>query len=153
MDIKNMSLVELEKLSHLDIAYNLLKCEKKQLSTVDLLKEVCSVLQYGDKEFENLIGDFYTSLNLDKRFIAIENKWDLTENHSVKVIIDDELDDDLEEYEELDVEDDIDIDEESIEDEAVVEDVNALEDVEDDLDDELDDLTIVEEEEIEEDDL
>lgn len=151
MDIKKMPLEELEKLSHLDIAYNLLKCGKKQLSTVDLLKAVCKALNYSDQEFENLIGDFYTSLNLDKRFIAIKNKWDLTENHSVKVIIDDDLDEDLEEYEDLDEEEEIEEDEEVIEDEAVVEDVNALEDVEDDLDDDLDDLTIVEEEEIEED--
>ena len=71
MDIKKMSKEEVEKLSHLDIAYNLLKHEHKTLTTVELLKEVCDVLGYGDNEFEDLIGDFYTSLNLDKRFILI----------------------------------------------------------------------------------
>ena len=74
MDIKKMSSEELEKYSHLDIAYNILKYEKKKLSTVELLKEVCSVLNYEDSEFENLIGDFYTSLNLDKRFLLVDNK-------------------------------------------------------------------------------
>ena len=97
MNIKKMSNEELEKLSHMDIAYNILKFENKQLNTVDLLKEVCNILKYDESEFENLIGDFYTSLNLDKRFIFIENKWDLTENHSVKIIVEDDMDDGISE--------------------------------------------------------
>ena len=40
MNIKKMSNEELEKLSHMDIAYNILKFENKQLNTVDLLKEI-----------------------------------------------------------------------------------------------------------------
>jgi DNA-directed RNA polymerase subunit delta len=148
MNIKKMASEELEKLSHLDIAYNILKYDRKILSTVDLLKEVCSVLNYGDKEFENLIGDFYTSLNLDKRFIFIEDKWDLTENHSVKIVVDDDIDDDVEDYEDMDDEEDEKDDDEALEDEAVVDDVEALEDVEDDLDDEIEDLSIIEEDDL-----
>lgn len=145
MDIKKMSLEELEKLSHLDIAYNILKFDKKQLTTVSLLKEVCQALKYSDNEFENLIGDFYTSLNLDKRFIFIDNKWDLSENHQVKIVVDDELDE-----EEIDEEEESE-DEEVIEDEAVVDDVNTLDDVDDELDNDLDDLSIVDDTELEED--
>ena len=148
MNIRKMSSDELEKFSHLDIAYNLIKIEKKMHTTVDLLKEVCSLLSYDDSIFENLIGDFYTSLNLDKRFILIDGKWDLAENHAVKIVIDDESDDeDLEEYEVLDEEDEV----EEIEDEAVLDDTEALEDVEDDLDDDIEDLTILTEDELEED--
>ena len=146
MDIKKMTLEELEKLSHLDIAYNILKHDKKQLTTVQLLKEVCEVLKYSDDEFEKLIGDFYTSLNLDKRFILIDNKWDLSENHQVKIVVEDELDE-----EDIDEEDEETDEEEVIEDEAVVDDVNTLEDVEEDIDNDLDDLTIVDDTEIEED--
>lgn len=145
MDIKKMSLEELEKLSHLDIAYNILKFNKKIMTTVDLLKEVCEALNYSENEFNSLIGDFYTSLNLDKRFFLVDGKWDLSENHSVKIVVEDELDEDLEDYEELDEEEE---EVEEIEDEAVVDDVEALEEVEDD---ELEDLTIVEEDELEED--
>ncbi len=148
MDIKKMKLEDIEKLSHLDIAYNLLKFNKEKLSTIDLLKEVCSALNYGDNEFENLIGDFYTSLNLDKRFILIDGLWDLSENHSVKIVVEDDLDEDIDEFEEAD-------DEEEIEDEAVADDIEVLEDVEEDLDesDEMEDLTIVEEDELEEENL
>lgn len=151
MDVKKLNVEELEKLSQLDIAYNLLKFNKKTYATSELLKEVCEVLGLGEKEYQDLIGDFYTSLNLDKRFILIENKWDLTENHSVKVIVEDDLDDDIEEYEEID---DNDEDEDSItEDDIVSDDTEALEDVEDDIDDDMDDLNIIEEEPEEEEDI
>ena len=146
MNLKKMSVDELEKMSHLDIAYNIIKSEKKVMTTVELLKEVCSLLNYEENAFENLVGEFYTSLNLDKRFILIEGKWDLTENHSVKIVIEDDVDDDIDEYEDMDE------DEEAveIEDEAVLDDAEALEDVEDDLDDEMEDLTILSEEELDE---
>lgn len=145
MNIRKMTNEELEKLSHLDIAYNIIKSEKKVLNTIELLKEICDLLNYSENVFENLIGDFYTSLNLDKRFILIDGKWDIAENHSVKIIVDDEIDDEIDTYEDMDEEEEVN----EIEDEAVLDDTEALEDVEDDLDDDLDDLTILSEEEIE----
>ncbi len=145
MNIKKMTVEELEKMSHLDIAYNIIKTEKKEYKTVDLLKKICALLKYDENEFENLIGDFYTSLNLDKRFILIDGKWDLSENHSVKIVIEDDLDDDIDSFEDIDEEE---VGE--IEDEAVLDDTEALEDVEDDLDDEMEDLTILTEEELDE---
>ena len=148
MDIRKMTSEELEKLSHLDIAYNIIKNEKKVLNTLDLLKEVCNVLNYDESAVEELIGEFYTSLNLDKRFILIDGKWDVAENHSVKIVVDDEMDDELETFEDIDEEDE---EAKEIEDEAVLEDVEVLEDLDDDIDDEMDDLTILSEEEIEED--
>ena len=149
MNIKKMTTEELELMSHTDIAYNILKHEKKTLTTIELLKEICSLLNYGDTEYENLIGDFYTSLNVDKRFILIDGKWDLAENHAVKIIIDDEGDDD-EDMENYDEEN-----EEAIEteDEAVLDDAEMLEDLDDALDDDMDDLTILTEEEMEDEDL
>lgn len=142
MDIRNLSSEELEKMSHLDIAYNIIKNEKKILNTLDLLKEVCELLNYDNSVLENLIGDFYTSLNLDKRFILIDGTWDISENHQVKIVVEDEIDD--EEYEDIDEEE-----ASEIEDEAILEDVEALEDIEDDLDDDMDELTILSEEEME----
>lgn len=144
MDFKKMTSDDFEKMSHLDIAYNIIKSEKKTYKTVDLLKKICELLNYEENKFEDLIGEFYTSLNLDKRFILIDGNWDLTENHSVKMVVEDEVDDDLESYEDMDEE------EGEIEDEAVLDDTEVLEDVEDDLDDEMDDLTILTEEELEE---
>lgn len=144
MNLKKMTSDDFEKMSHLDIAYNIIKSEKKTYKTVDLLKKICELLNYEENKFEDLIGEFYTSLNLDKRFILIDGNWDLTENHSVKMVVEDEVDDDLESYEDMDEE------EGEIEDEAVLDDTEVLEDVEDDLDDEMDDLTILTEEELEE---
>ena len=145
MDIRKLSSEELEKMSHLDIAYNIIKSEKKVLNTLDLLKEVCNLLNYDNNVLENLIGDFYTSLNVDKRFILIDGTWDISENHQVKIVIEDESDDELEEYEDIDAEDEI----VETEDEAVLEDREVLEDIEDDLDDDMEDLTILGEEEME----
>lgn len=145
MNIRNLSSEELEKMSHLDIAYALIKSEKKILNTLDLLKEVCNILNYDNNVLENLIGDFYTSLNVDKRFILIDGLWDISENHQVKIVVDDEVDDELEEYEDIDAEEDV----VEIEDEAVLEDAEVLEDIDDDLDDDMEDLTILSEEEME----
>lgn len=148
MNLKKMTSDELEKLSHLDIAYHIIKNDKQVYNTIDLLKKVCELLKYEENAFENLIGDFYTSLNLDKRFLLVEGKWDLTENHSVKMIVDDEGDDDIESYEDMDEDEEV----TEIEDEAVLDDAEALEDVDDDLDDEIEDLTILSEEEMDEED-
>ena len=145
MDIRKLSIEELENMSHIDIAYNIIKSEKKVLNTLDLLKEVCDLLNYDNNVLENLIGDFYTSLNVDKRFILIDGKWDISENHQVKIVVDDESDDELEEYEDIDAEEEV----VETEDEAVLEDTEVLEDIEDDLDDDMDDLTILSEEEME----
>jgi len=139
-----MKLEELEKLSHLDIAYNMIKFNKEMYTTTELLKEICNVLNYGEKQFEEMVGDFYTSLTLDKRFILIDNKWDLTEKHQVKIIVEDDLDDEIEEYEDIDEEEDS-----IVEDDIVTEEVEVFE--EDEIEDEIEDLSIVEEDdEIEE---
>ena len=145
MNIRNLSSEELEKMSHLDIAYNIIKSEKKVLNTLDLLKELCNLLNYDNNVLENLIGDFYTSLNLDKRFILIDGAWDISENHAVKIVVDDEIDDEIDEFEDIDSEEEA----QEIEDDAVLEDREVLEDIDDDLDDDMEDLTILSEEEME----
>ena len=142
MNLKEMTNIELEKLSYLDMAYNIIKFNKNTFSTVELLKEICSVLKYGDKEFEELIGDFYTSLNLDKRFLFLDGKWDLTENHAVKILVEDDLDEEIEDYD--------DIEEEEIEEEIISEESELLEETEDEIEDDLEELSILDEEEIEE---
>ena len=91
MNIKKMSIDELEQLSHADIAYELLKESKRGKNTAKLFKEVCKLLKIDDDTMMDMIGDFYTNLTTDKRFILLDNaNWDLKENHSVKPIIDEE---------------------------------------------------------------
>ncbi len=112
MNIKKMSKEELETLSYNDIAYLILKEEKEQ-STLDLFKQVVETLGLPEKTIENKIGDFYTSLTTDKRFILLENgNWDLRTNHkSTNIIIEDDDEEYEEETEDEDYDDEIEEDE------------------------------------------
>lgn len=155
MNIRTMPKEELENYSLLEMAQNLLKMDKKPKTTTELFREICELLELNESQYQNLVGDFYTSLNLDKRFIIINSKWDLKEHHSVKVVIDDDLDDldgidDIEDIDEPEEEIEIKIENDDDDDEPE-EEVDILED--DDEDDELDQLTILEDEEQESTDL
>ena len=92
---------------------------------------------------EKKIGDYYTTLTTDKRFLLLENsEWDLKEAHVVKTIIDDEEDSDEEEADDEEVV-------EGTEDEAVMGDPDDYDDIDESMED-LDDLVIVTEDELEE---
>ena len=90
MSIRKKDKLDLELMSYTDIAYEIIKEDKKQYNTPNLFKEVCSLLELGEDEFESKIGEFFTALSTDKRFILIDSiNWDLKENHVVKVVVDD----------------------------------------------------------------
>lgn len=143
MKLKDMTIEELEALSYADLAYLILKENSKSMNTPSVFKEICKLLGISDEEYSAKIGDFYTSLTTDKRFVLLDNaEWDLRDNHSIKIVMDDE--DDEEEV--------LDEDEESedIEDssEEIEEDIDAQVDDDDIVDDDdLDDLAIVDEDE------
>lgn len=141
---------EVEDLTYLDIAYNILKKIKKGKTTKELFKEICDLLDLTETQYQELMGDFYTALNLDKRFLLIENKWELKENHSVKIIVEDELDeiDSMDPIEDIDEEDEDPIEFGDEEDDEISEDSDPIEEDEDDEDAELDKLTILEEDEL-----
>ena len=141
MNVRQMPLEELELLSYTDIAYELLKLDKKPKTTRDLFKEVCDLLEINEDNMFEMIGYFYTTLTTDKRFILLDSaEWDLKEAHSVKTIVDDEEDEDEEEPEE---------EAEEVEDEAISDEEEDFDDIDDDMDD-LEDLAIVTEEEMDE---
>lgn len=138
MNLKQMPKEELQLLSYTDLTYRILKENKKAMNTPSIFKNICELLEYSDEEYENKIGDYYTSLTIDKRFVLLENaEWDLRENHSI----------------ELSVEED---DEEGIEEEIEEEEIDNMEpEAEADEDDELEDddtltLNIVEEDDLDE---
>ena len=116
MSIRKKDLLDLELMSYNDIAYEIIKEDKKQYTTPDLFKEICKLLNLSDEEYAEKIGDFFTALTTDGRFILIDSvNWDLKENHVVKVVIDEgdeeetEIDEESEEEvstEEGDIEDD-----------------------------------------------
>ena len=141
MKLKDMPIEELELLSYTDITYKILKENKKSMTTASLFREICDLLELTDSDFDSKIGDYYTSLTLDKRFVLLKNnEWDVRDNHSVEIIIDDDEDEEVEETEEEETEEVEETDEDIIDDDML----------DDDLDDDMDDLSIVDEEEIEE---
>ena len=147
MSLTNMTMEELETLSYTKIAEMYLQENKKTLSTNELFKEVCNLLQMTEDEYADNITDFFQSLSTTKEFILIDGKWDLKSNHKVKVNIDelyedkDEDEELLEENEELD-----DIEADILDDD----DFDPSED-EDFMDDDLSDLSIVDEDDLDKD--
>lgn len=138
MKLKDMTKEELLTLSYTDIAYMILTESKKSLNTPAIFKQICDLLDYTDSEYSDKIGDFYTSLTTDRRFILLENaEWDLKDKHVIKV----ELEDEDENLDEEEIEEEI----EELEEENIDEDIN--DDDLDDEDDDFDDLAIVEEDE------
>ena len=141
MSIKDMKKEDLELLSYKDITNKLLE-ENGATNTKDLFKEITTLLELPNSVFETKIGDYYTTLTTDKRFILLEDgKWDLRDKHtSDKVVM---AVDDEDETDEIDVHND-----EEEEPEDNFDDVTNEDDF-DDSDDDLKDLVIMDEDELE----
>ena len=98
MKLSEMKKEELELLSNKDITFYLLEEQGKQ-NTAELFKSIVTLLELPSSTFEEKIGDYYTSLTTDKRFIMLEDGcWDLRSRHTSDKIakIEDEEDDDEE---------------------------------------------------------
>lgn len=150
MKLNKIPKSELELLPYTEIAKMYLEETKKTMNTADLFKEVCSLLELDENDYVNLIADFFQSLTTSKEFILLEDgTWDLKSNHKVKVVLED-ID---EENNTDDIEDDKDDDligetAEEPDDLDSIDDTESF--IDDDSDDELADLTIINDDEIEE---
>lgn len=145
MSLKEKTIEELEQMSYTDIAYEVIKEKGKKFNTPNLFKEVCKLLKLSDAEFEEKIGDFFTALTTDGRFILINSSlWDLKENHKANIVVDDEEEEteDVEKSEE----DEDDVVSDDLEDDYSDE---ATDDSDNDEDD-FNDLTIIDEEDLDE---
>lgn len=143
MSIKDMKKEEIELLSNKDIT-NLLLEEKGCQNTADLFTQIIELLDLPKSTFDNKIGDYFTSLTTDKRFLMLEDgTWDLRSRHNASKVIkvieedDDELED-VSNEEDIPEEDEFDID-------SVTDDDDTF----DDNDDGLKDLVILDEDELE----
>lgn len=143
MSIKDMKKEEIELLSNKDIT-NLLLEEKGCQNTAELFTQIIELLDLPKSTFDKRIGDYFTALTTDKRFLMLEDgTWDLRSRHNASKVIkvieedDDELED-VSNEEEIPEEDEFDID-------SVTDD----EDTFDDNDDDLKDLVILDEDELE----
>ncbi len=146
MSLNNIPKSELELLSYKEIAKMYLEENKTTKNTADLFKEVCNLLGLSEQEYVDKIADFFESLTTSKEFILLEDgTWDLKSNHKVKISIED-LEDDVPEEAEEEISDEI-------EDAQELDDVDVINDdsyIDDDSDDDLADLTIVNDDELEE---
>ena len=146
MKLEKMQKEELEVLSYTDLTEMILKENKKPMKTPDIFKKICSLLELTDEDYSNKIGDFYTSMTTDKRFILLENaEWDLRDKHKIEINLD--LDDEDDEYVEEE-----EVEEETSEEEDEENSVDITDD-EVDLDNEdgMEDLTIVTSDELDDD--
>ena len=132
MNLKDMTKEEIEALSYTDLTCILLTENKKPMSTAEIFKKICEILGYSDAEYSEKIGDYYTSLTIDKRFVLLDDaKWDLRKNHA-----EEETEEEIENNEEEEETD------EDIE--------TAIDDEDIDTDDDLDDLSVLSDDDIEE---
>ena len=146
MKLNKIPKTELELLSYTEIAKMYLEENKTTKNTADLFREVCNLLELSDEEYVDKIADFFESLTTSKEFILLEDgTWDLKSNHKVKVVIED-IEDESSEEETEESEEDTETDAEDGEID-LIDDDNFLDD---DSDDDLADLTIVEDEDLEE---
>lgn len=145
MSLKDMTKEELEVLSYTDLTYMLLKENKKTMNTPTLFRLICDLLEYSDEEYAAKIGDYYTSLTIDKRFVLLDNaEWDIRDNHKIELVVDDD-EEEMDETDESEEENEEEMDETEEE-----EDIDSMDDDLDDVDDDLEDLAIIDDEENEE---
>ena len=135
---------ELELLSNKDITFYLLEQSKKSINTKDLFTEIIKLLELPKKTFDEKIGDYYTSLATDKRFILLsDGTWDLRSRHTsdkiVKVVDSEEDDEDDEDLKDKD-DDPNEIEEDNYDD--TDDDYNSAEE-------DLKDLVVIDEDELE----
>ena len=147
--MKEIKKEEVENLSYKDITFMILTNEKKGINTLDLFTKIVGILDLPEKTIENKIGDYYTSLTTDKRFILIDGVWDLRSRHtSDKVIVD--TSEEEEEEEDIELEN-LNEDEGTLEDEyddEYTDDMDASDDFDDHDDDDLSDLVVLDEDDL-----
>lgn len=145
MELKNMTKEEIELMSYTDLTYMILKENKKSMNTAELFKKICDLLELGEDEFSTKIGDYYTSLTIDKRFVLLNSaEWDLKQNHAIPM----DLDDEEESEDEEEIIDEEESEEDEIEEEEEEDDIDSIDDTDDldlDDDDDIDDLAIIDE--------
>ena len=145
MKLKDMKKEELEILSYTDLTEIILKENKKPMNTPSVFKKICELLDLSEEEYSEKIGDFYTSLTTDKRFILLDSaEWDLRDKHKVEIVLDE--DDEDEEFDEEVEEAQEEIEEEMDESVEITDDEVDLDDSDD-----LEDLSIVNDDEMEDD--
>ena len=149
-NFEDMSKEELELLSYKDITYMILsEKENSNKNTAELFKMISSKLELSSSAFEKQIGDYYTMLSTDKRFLLLaDGSWDLRDRHTSDKVIKSTSSDDLEDEEEEE-EDTTSFEDEKEDKKDDFDDEEDEDNYDDDDDDDYKDLVVVDEEELE----
>ena len=146
MKLKDMKKEELEALSYTDLTEMILKENKKPMNTANIFKKICELLELSEEEYSEKIGDYYTSLTTDKRFLLLDTaEWDLRDKHKVEIVLDEDDEDEMA-FEDEEVEDEEELEEENDESIEITDDEVDLDDSDD-----LEELSIVSDDEMEDD--
>ncbi len=141
MSLEKLKKEDLELLSNKDIT-NLILEEKGSQNTAELFKEIIKLLELPKTTFDQKIGDYYTSLTTDKRFILLEDgSWDLRSRHTsdkLIKIVEEEEEEEIEETKEEEEEEDVN-NYDSIDTDGEIDDTNE----------DLKDLVVLDEDELE----
>lgn len=143
MSLSKMKKEDLELLSNKDITNLILEESKKPLNTAELFKKIIKLLELPDSVFETKIGDYYTALSTDKRFILLDDgSWDLRSRHTSDKVV---------KVTEEEDEEDADVDADQMEQEEIEEDDydDTDEEYDEDASEELKDLVVIDEDELE----
>ncbi len=141
--MKELKKEDIKDLSYKDITYLILEKEKSGINTLDLFTKIVSLLELPSSTIDSKIGDYYTSLTTDKRFLLVDGLWDLRNRHTSDKVLSSITDEEEEEesFEETDdsFEEEENFDEDSIDDDSSYEEDN---------DDGLSDLVVLDEDEM-----
>ena len=139
--MKEIKKKDIVNLSYKDIANLILLRDGVGKNTLELFTEIINLLELPGNIIDNSIGDFYTSMTTDKRFLMVDGLWDLRTRHtSDKILTNVEDEDEEEEYEETD---DI-----MNEDEDYEDDIDSDTSYDDTDDDGLSDLVVLDEDDM-----
>ncbi len=156
LSLQEYSKEQLQEMSLIEIAYELLKGRKEALPFKVIMDEITNLLDLSDEQVRAKIAQFYTDLNIDGRFLGLgDNTWGLRVWYPIDQVEEEVVTDikpkkkkakKASDDEDLDLDDYDDLDEEDI-------DYDDIDDLEEDLLDEDDDDDLIEDEEDLEDDL
>lgn len=173
MSLQQFSKEQLQEMSLIEVAYELLAEKRQAVAFQELMDEIKKTLNLSDEEVKSRIAQFYTDINIDGRFLSLgESRWGLrvwypvdqveeeivtpvkTKKKKAKKVVDEDEFDDFDEVEEdedlgFDDIDDLDDDEDILDEDLDLDDDDDL-DLDDD--DDIEDIELDEDADLDEDD-
>ncbi|WP_100332499.1 DNA-directed RNA polymerase subunit delta [Bacillus xiapuensis] len=78
MNLKQLSKEDRREMSLIEVAYAIFKEQKQPLAFQELLERIQQFMELSDAELKQRMAQFYTDLNIDGRFIVLdESRWGL----------------------------------------------------------------------------